>query len=252
MKSVILIATHKRNNLLRLNLQSLIPQLTSDTTCVILDDCYTADTECQQLAQQYNCQYLHSGKTKVKDDWRMPGYAFNIGVKKYPCDVVMLCCAEIYHINNTVSTLLQPFAEHNNYMVIPEGKWDVEMVFTKNLMDGGKDGNSFYSNIKHDLKVELPFMMAVPYNTYVDIGGYDEDFIGATYDDDDFVDRMKLAGCSHLKTSAKIVHMFDTPISQQHNRPNAEQLKQYNKNLYIQRKGIMKRNVGKEWGQYDH
>jgi predicted glycosyltransferase involved in capsule biosynthesis len=80
--------------------------------------------------------------------------------------------------------------------------------------------------------------------TYIDIGGYDEDFTGQAFDDDDFVTRLQDHGCKYRRTKARCVHLYHTRSGPGRSR----KLHEYNRKLFNARRGIIVRNVGREWG----
>jgi GT2 family glycosyltransferase len=83
---------------------------------------------------------------------------------------------------------------------------------------------------------------------YISIGGYDEDFTGYAADDNDFTDRMLKNGCSYYYVDAVSVHLYHglTCDAQPHEENPAWV---YNQKLYNERKNIIVRNQGREWGK---
>ena len=82
----------------------------------------------------------------------------------------------------------------------------------------------------------------------MDIGGYDEDLIGYASEDNDFVDRLLLKGCKHYRVDAKIIHLYHgkrcSGVAELNNPKWV-----YNNKIYKERKGILIRNTGGEWGK---
>ena len=83
---------------------------------------------------------------------------------------------------------------------------------------------------------------------FVEIGGYDEDFIGWAYDDCDLVERLKRHNCKFVQTDSVIIHLYH-PKRRIGIKENSK-MYLYNKNLYLRknRKGIIFSNENREWG----
>ena len=87
--------------------------------------------------------------------------------------------------------------------------------------------------------------MSMRKKDFVDIGGYDEDFIGTDFDDTDFVRRLVQNGCEYVTTEAKVVHLWHARLPMS---PERKPRYDYNKRLYEERENKIIRNVGREWG----
>jgi len=88
--------------------------------------------------------------------------------------------------------------------------------------------------------------MAVRREHFEAIGGYDEDFTGQSFDDDDLVTRLEMYGCEYVNTNARCIHLYhdrQIPSKQQNSRL------QHNTELFHARYGMVLRNVNKEWGK---
>ena len=79
---------------------------------------------------------------------------------------------------------------------------------------------------------------------------YDEDFTGYAGDDNDFCERLIAKGLTYVRVAGQVVHLF-------HEGSNDGQMHEnnpdwvYNWNLLKGRRGIIVRNVGREWGKID-
>lgn len=252
-KAAILIATFRRNDLLNVNLTGLCKQ-DIKSQVIILDDSHIEDKECKTLIYKYRNElkinYIHTGKNKNESFWRVPGFAFNIGVKNTNKNFIILCCAEIFHQNNTIEKLIEPFNKFDKgIMSIPHGKYDRGNI-TKIIKTNIHISDNDYSSIKESLKTEYPFLMGMSRDDFMEIGGYDEDFTGVAAEDRDLVERLIDYGCKYVQTDAKIIHLHHSR-NREDNRENTKSLvarKRYNQRLYRTRKGIIFRNQDKEWG----
>ena len=83
---------------------------------------------------------------------------------------------------------------------------------------------------------------------FIEIGGYDEDFVGYAGDDNDFVQRLLKNGCEYYCNNAKVVHLFHGKrCDSDYHWKNPAWV--YNHFLYQVRKHKIVRNENKEWGK---
>lgn len=238
MKTTLLITTYNRDRLLQLGLESIRRDEHKDLDIIVLNDGEIGNAE--NIAINYGARYIYTAIHKK--GWRVPGFALNIGAKHTDPEtkILILSCAEMYHVDNCIEALREAVKVDSMALAIPEGKDDHEARFLNNL-----DNMEKYAECR-SLRTELPFLMAMRYNRYVDIGGYDEDFTGASYDDDDIVDRLQSDGCHYVKVSARCVHLYhDRNTTAKHANGALER----NKKLYLERKNQVVRNLNREWGK---
>lgn len=251
MKVSILITTFKRSHLLNWGLYSLARQKNShDTEIIVLNDGIQDETEgvCNKYKDKLNIRYIFTGKRNTPENtiWRIPGFAFNIGAKLALGDILFLSCAEMFHMGNSVQIMTDHLINFPNTRVIPMGVDDVEGGFLKAVNDS--NGNPTMEDVRKYcgyLNTHLPFFMGLMKSVYINMGGYDEDFIGMAYDDDDIVSRLNFAGIRQCQVPTSIIHLW-------HQRFGAggelAPKWAFNKNLYAIRYGLINRNVGKNWG----
>ncbi len=252
MKVSIIIPSYKRCHLLKWGLSSLAKQdFPFELETILLNDGIHDETE--QLGNQFkeklNIKYIFTGgrNTNGKMIWRVPGYSLNIGVKHSEGDIIVLCCAEIFHLNNTVGLLTSLFKipETDKVLAIPKTKDDNgQFLRYLDTHDGAFDV-SLYHNQPPLINVKFPFFLAMKKKEFIAIGGYDEDFTGTDYDDEDLVTRLVDNGCYHVETDALAIHLWHSRLAMTNERiPRFE----HNKKLFEQRRGIILRNEGREWG----
>lgn len=252
MKVSIIIPSYKRYNLLKWDLLSLSKQeIPFDFETVILNDGILDETEqlCLQYKDKLNIKYFFTGQRNIGGQliWRIPGFAINIGVKKSEGDVILICCAEMFHVNNTIKLIADVYDSPNSdkILAIPKAKDDNGRFLQHLEITNGNFSIGEYNCQPPLLNVKFPFFMAMKKKEFVDIGGYDEDFTGMDYDDNDLVERLVGNGCSYTETEALAIHLW-------HQRRSCAQetmIKvKHNEDLYLNRKGIIIRNVEKEWG----
>jgi len=244
MKASIIIASFNRNDLLWWNIHSLKRHLPPDVEIIVLDDGYENDRRCVKIAEEFDCIYAHTGKAKgPKNGWRIPGFAFNIGAKFATGDTLVLSCAEVYHPHNTLGLMLDVMED--DAVVIPRCIRDDKGAIITQLNAHVTPTAGVIQRLKA-LDATLPFFMAMKRQRFLDIGGYDEDFTGVCWDDNDITDRLILSGGKYVPVEVEVVHLFH----QRHNYRSAEIMKRWNhnKDLYDQRRGRIYRNQDREWG----
>jgi len=242
MRISLIITSFQRDHLLRLTLPNIVNQRRADEIIIINDG--TPDGT-EQIAKEYGCNYIFTGQRNVNNamKWRVPGYALNIGVRSATGDIIIISCAEMYHIGDLINQISIPVMKGTLSLGIPEGKDD-----SGEYLDCISRTNKHYSDLydrAKDLNVKLPFLFAMRRSIYMEIGGYDEDFTGQAYDDNDFVGRLLAYGCSYKQTKAQCVHLYHKRSYRNRNRNSLK----YNERLFLARQGIVKRNIGKDWGR---
>jgi len=238
----------------------------------LYDDATINNIATESLAVRFlkklNILYWWTGQRHTPSEikWRIPGFALNIGAKLATGNILVLTCPEIYPMTkDCLLKTVTPLFTREKIVTHPISVKDdrgyrktqneneawilVEGEFLKDLEDNNEvltKTEADYEKLE-DLKPYYPFFLALHKKEYLEIGGYDEDFIGNCYDDVDFYNRLKLNGCTFLPTESKVLHLY-------HQRLNytSEQIQKdwnYNKTLYEERKDIIIRNSGKEWGK---
>jgi glycosyltransferase involved in cell wall biosynthesis len=223
MKASILIAcANDRAELLKKSIESLDRQNTRhDVELIILNDGSTDNgiEEAAKTCKKYPVQYVYMNNKPGW--WRTPTTCFNTGGKISKSEALILACPEMYSVNDTLDVLLD--ALDGQYMVIPRGMDDRDGAFLReNKCD-----------TLHPLNTTLPFFMAIRHADWDAIGGYDEAMTGISFDDDDFVARMKDIGVTHKQTEARVVHLYHPRISDTiRNSPENRERWLYNKRIF--------------------
>lgn len=251
-KVSIIMTTFQRVHLLRWGLWSLARQtIPFDFEVIVVNDGLQDETEeiCNEFKEKLNLKYIFTGHRNLngKRVWRVPGFAMNIGVKQSAGDILVIGCAEMFHNNDTIAKLVPPILDNPKLLGIPLGKDDRSGAFLARLNDNnGIAGSDIYDKCA-DLNVKLPFLMALHRSQYFEIGGYDEDFVGMAYDDNDFIQRLLSNGCKYFQTTASTVHLYH-PRTDGYYANGGPPEWEYNRKLYLSRIGQIVRNEGREWG----
>lgn len=252
MRVSIIVPTYKREHLLQWGLTSLAKQTFDfDFETIILNDGVHDNTEslCNTFKEQLNIKYIFTGKRNLggKMLWRVPGFALNVGVKQSTGDILIFCCAEMFHLNDTIKYLIQPYDTpgSDKVMAIPRAKDDNGKFLAHLNKNVGNFDRPLYDTQPPLVNVKYPFLLAVKRKEFMVIGGYDEDFTGTDYDDSDLVDRLVVNGCHHVETEAETIHLWHPRLSM---TPERIPRFKHNEALYYKRQGIIHRNLNREWG----
>ncbi len=249
----IIITSFQRSHLLKWNLYSLsIQKIPYAVEIIVLNDGIPDDTEaiCNEYKTQLNIKYVFTGHRNLDGDikWRVPGFAYNIGAKISKGNILILSCAEMFHINDTINYLIEPLIENKNLLSIPVGRDDRDGSFLRYVEANHGNICQFSEFSKYTfLNTNNPFLMAVSREAFFNIGGYDEDFTGIAWDDNDLVFRLKRYGCQYKKTEAQTIHLYHSRYV--HGRGGSPEF-QHNENLYRSRVKQIVRNQGREWGVF--
>lgn len=234
MKASVLMTTFNRDTLLMQGLEQIRSHgdYKNEIEIIVLNDGNPGDVD--RICSVYGAKHVYTAETKSDpNDWRVPGFALNIGAKISTGDALIITCAEMFHLTNCFDPIIDAVAEDEKVMAI---------------VDGRDDNGSFGVNGHEDLpqlNVKLPFLMGVSKKIFFEIGGYDEDFTGHAWEDQDLVDRLKLYGCKYKFVDGLCVHLFHPRTCYQ---PQYREASIYNNRIFKSKKGTIVRNVGREWG----
>ncbi len=250
----IIITTFQRPHLLKWGLYSLAQQaMPADFETIVLNDGFPDETEniCKQYEHKLNLRYIFTGQRNMNGGsrWRVPGFAINIGAKLSQGQILILACAEMFHLNDGIIQLSLPLLNDPKRLGIPIARDDQDGSFLNyiNTHNGHFDYQAFYHNYRW-LDTRLPFLTSIRRDEFFAIGGYDEDFTGIGYDDNDLMERLLNNGCYYYQTAANAIHLYhDRIFSGRENSPEA----QFNGRLYYERKGQIVRNLNRDWGKHN-
>jgi len=265
LKISLIIASFCRPTLLDLGLWSLSAQKISyDLEVIVCNDGIEDSTQevCKKYKNKLNIRYIFTRPQQLqKPKSRVAGFALNIGVKQSTGDIIILSCAEIFHLNSTINQIVEPLIYNKKLLTSPsiihfddtgEGVDYLSKNLTLNLpMDLLI---KLQENTECKNATKMPFFMGMYKEEYINIGGYDEDFIGYAGDDNDLIFRLlyndkNKEGLKYYFTQSQIIHLYhgnrcDSKMHQE----NPDWV--YNYNLFINKreKKIIIRNQNKEWG----
>lgn len=249
----IIITTFRRPHLLKWGLYSLARQSLPESfeTIVLNDGLHDESaTICKEYEDKLNLRYVFTGHRNLDGEmkWRVPGYAINIGAKLSSGRILIISCAEMFHLNDCILHLTVPLLSNSKLLGIPIARDDQDSSFLNNLVaaNGNFDYKACFYNYP-GLNTSLPFLTSVSREEFFAIGGYDEDFTGIGYDDDDLMARLIKHGCYYFQSAAETIHLYHERIW--YARADSPEII-LNRNLYYERQNQVVRNQNREWGKY--
>lgn len=247
----IIIPSYYKEELLYYGLISIREQaLTIPYEILVLNDGIEDGTRsvCEQFTD-LRLRYIFTGhRNDVRPIWRCPGFVINIAVKECFGSTILIQQPEIYYVTpNCIQDMEQSLKDSPHKIVSPNGILD-DGTYLNSLRDGYRVSST--EDTSPPLDISLPFCMMLHRRMFMQIGGYDEDFTGYCFDDNDFVDRLTGAGCySEILQDHKIIHLYHPRTPQYRvGLVGRNAAWEYNKQLYEKRKGIIIRNQDKNWG----
>lgn len=256
MELSILVTAFQRANLLKCHLQSLAKQTKNfEYEILVLNDGLEDDTKsvCDQFSGQLPIKYIFTGQRNINGiQWRVPGYAINIGIKQATGKSIIITCAEMYLLNDMLMDYQSILSGNNKAIVITEGLDD--RVGTVSRQIEQQNGESIRVDIDKrvgifPLHTKFPFFMGINREQVLKIGGYDEDFTGYAYDDGDFVHRLENFNCHFITLPYKVLHLYHKRLV--YSDPVVKVKVAYNEKLYRERAENIQANQGREWGVYN-
>lgn len=247
----LILSSFRRAHLLERSLFSIARQNVPDLEVVVVNDGVEDDTEgvVNYYRDKLDIKYIFSGHRNADGDkWRVSGFALNIGVRVCKHEMIILSCAEIYHLNDAISYLTDAVAKDHKVLASTkiiyfdaDGSYFANIKTTESKLSFKKDNEAYDCRL-------MPFFMGMMKERFTEIGGYDEDFTGYAADDNDLISRLISNGCYYAFTDAEVVHLYhgkrcDSQIHWE------EPAWAFNRKLFLERKNIIIRNQNREWGK---
>ena len=251
MELSIIIPSYKRADLLFYGLDSLSKQtIKSSYEVIVLNDGVRDDTAkiCNLFKDRLNIRHIFTGhRNSPEPVWRIPGFAINIGARMARGRSMIIMCPEIYILDDCIQTIIDTLRKNPHALIITDGKDDQDENFLKKVKEKESINRllDLYPSMP-GLNTDLPFFFGLNTQSFIEIGGYDEDFIGNCWDDQDIVKRLHQNGGKHKKIDFRVVHLYHSRL--RYDAKKVKELWDYNKKLYDEKFGTITRNVGKNWG----
>lgn len=253
--------TISKQDLTGLNLEIIV---VNDGDCDETENiCETSDCASLLREKGVDLKCLYSGH-RYQGYWRCMGFAANVGIRQSRGEIVILSNSDMYHLGNTIKTVSSGCELNDHYLGTLHKVYDDPGWLTlhlKNFPQESENSNNALKQILSRIKQsttsqecyssnpEMPFCLAIKKKHLIDIGGFDEDFIGIASEDCDLLDRLKAIGCRYwyAPPGVEAIHMY-------HGRKTIKQLSampgfKHNLQLRKERSKFIVRNVEREWGK---
>lgn len=222
----IVLTTHNREDDCIFCLTKLLEQKNDSIEIILLNDYHLDSDNLKNFCDVNKIKYIHTGSQKNGQYlWRVPGFALNIGAKQAIGNYLIIGNAEIYHTDN--NCIFKMYSE-KNYVSTPQVLAQLEPKNFKVLRP--------YKNI-------IPFLWGFPKECFINIGGYDEDFTGVAFEDNDISDRL-LSILPFRQIDSTVIHLWNEPIGKFTHTEGWN----YNESVYLRKKGTLIRNQERNWG----
>lgn len=246
--------TFNRKRLLSIGLKSISKQYIPWEYEIIVLNEYVEDGT-REICEAYpNVKYILTRPNEKEETitWRVPGLVINHGVKQARGRFIILACPEMYHLDDrNIFNMIMPLLTNPKQLTYVEGLDDRAARFYNSVEANELLPFDINPSLGiYELNTKYPFFLALDKQQFMEIGGYDELFQeGYAWDDTDFVHRLVDSGCTYLKVSGKIIHLYHSRKRKGLEKSSeSSELWTRNRDLYTAQYNVIKRNIGKEIG----
>lgn len=210
MKISIIMAFYNRQNLLDKTLESIRKSSVKDYELIIIDDASTVPLTCDEAKVIY---------VDKKDKWyTCSAVAFNRAMREATGDIIIIQNPECYHVGDVLKYAVDNIKD-NTYLSF--GCYAINRQETEAFHRGlmpiiynhvvNSDGHGWYNHPTHR-PVAYHFCSAIKRRDLDKIGGFDERYaLGVSFDDDDFIRRIKGSGMNvKIITTPYVIHQYHT------------------------------------------
>jgi hypothetical protein len=190
-------------------------------------------------------KYIFLGQRNINEInklyWRDAGFAINYGLKHCSGELVLINEAEVYNIDcNQINKMIEPHLTQQKLITHPKRVYIDTGILLNQIEKGIEPTTEVLSKIENFYHAHFHYSIMLYKKELINIGGWDEDFLGSCYTDGDINDRLEMNGMKFVPLDLECIHLF-------HPRINCIGW-DYNKRLYEERKNIIIRNQDKQWG----
>jgi glycosyltransferase involved in cell wall biosynthesis len=234
-RTSIVMTTYNRPNQLRNTLESIKRQAYKDLEIIVVDD-GVGDAETPAICRAYPVRYFKTTRPlSSNNSFRNPSYPNNVGLRQAVGDIVILQNAECKHVDpNTIEKLTGMVTDTN-------------AVFAK---VSAFHQNGSFNMIYCGTERPVPFFFcgAIKRSWIEKLRGFDEDFTGAGYDDDDFASRLAKEGVQWVFSGVEVHHQWHPQAGVYSWEPMQALFAQKYAAMYAGTIGTA-RNLDREWGE---
>jgi len=221
----LVMTSYNRPHLLKNTLDSFLREDFKDYEIIVVDD--GADDETPVICEEYGVRYCHPSRPDPTAR-RNSARPLNCGLRQAIGDIIILQNAECKHIDSQTIEKLTALVTPTN------------AVFAR-VIALNEDGTERELYCGIDRPRPYFFCGAIKREWFERLRGFDEDFIGAGWEDDDFADRLRREGVEFIFTDILVHHQWHPPAVYE---------LYANQSVYERKKSEPTvRNIGREWGE---
>jgi GT2 family glycosyltransferase len=236
----IVITTYNRNPQLFQTLVSIRRQ-GFDGEVIVVDngDLSIGHPSAQLVCEAHGVRHiaLHRPPSAV---FRNPSYPMNVGIRAATGEVVILQNAECLHVDP------RAIAKLSSIVLVPASS-SPRAVFAR-VVALNPDGSETMVYCGPENPRPYFFCGAMRREWFLQLRGFDEDYTGAGYEDDDFAVRLQRAGCQFLFTDVAVSHQWHPQAGELSDAPAMQTLYRGKTAAMLRGELGVTRNIGRNWG----
>lgn len=186
----IVMTAYNRAPLLKNTLASIERQTYKNLQVIVVEDGQSLDGATEEVCAEsvvpveYYCRV-----NRPRIAYSNPAIPKNIGIKKAQGDILIIQCAEVMYTKNTdIAELVRPLTERRQVS---------NFALCESLSKDGLFVGWYAHPTKRGTNWFLDFCQAAHLADVKEIGGFDEEYEGYGFDDDDFALRMQASGVTY-------------------------------------------------------
>lgn len=224
-KVSIVMTAYQRAPLLHMTLASIAAQRVPEVEVIVVEDGDDGGAT-RQVCHSWGVRYLQR-VSRPPVAYSNQAVVINKGLRHATGDVVILQNAECYHQGAVVEALVASVTPTTAVYAACQAL--------------NADG-TFQQWYCHPLHNPRPFFFcgAMTRENFVRLGGFEETFTAYGFEDDDMVERMRMAGISHMFSDATVLHQWHPPFSGVLDSSHFDKVRRERTTCVA--------NVGREWG----
>ena len=234
----IVITAFNRNPQLFQTLTSIRRQQVSDLDIVVVDDGDGAHgyPSARMICESFGVRHIPC-RRPPSAQFRNPALPNNMGIRAATSDIVILQNAECRHEDpETIAKLTAPVIANPNLVVFAR------------VLSMQEDGSQGMLYCGRENPRPYFFCGAIRREWLVRLRGFDEDFTGAGFDDDDLGDRLGASGIEFVFSDVRVHHQWHTPAGAYADVSAMRDIYQEKTEAMLRGKLGLERNVGRDWG----
>lgn len=220
----IVMAYYNRLIQLEFTLQTLTKSLHKNFEVVIVDDYSNKENSLNHIQDKFptlQINLLEMEKISKVKNYVGPSIPYNVGFRHSKGSSIIIQNPECCHMGDIVSYVEKNLTDENylSFHCFATGKRELDSLHSTGVFAIDKSKGRWYNHKIHR-PASYHFTTAITRKNLADLNGFDERYaIGLNYDDDEFIERIKLKGLDiKFVDSPMVLHQyhgkgFNNPIN---------------------------------------